>query len=157
MLQHAFLSAASPYPCTACCFPGNGTRYRVLTRAADTAGASYSVEVLCRKAVAGFSAELPCSLPGHVHLAQDETVSVSAGRLGWVKGQQRGLLQAGDSLLIEKGEQLVYVGCQQCCSWCKLHLAAVGARGEMQEQLAFDGWLRTSKSQGAQQHSSPCM
>jgi hypothetical protein len=85
--------------------PGNGTRYRVLTRAAATSGESYSVEIMCRGSVGGFSSELPCSLPGHVHMSQDETVAVSAGRLGWIKGQQRGLLQAGESLLIEKGEQ----------------------------------------------------
>lgn len=83
---------------------GNGTRYRVLTRAADTPDGSYSVEVLCRAAVAGFSSELPCSLPGHVHRSQDERVAVAAGRLGWIKGQERGLLQAGDTLLVERGE-----------------------------------------------------
>lgn len=82
---------------------GNGTRYRVLTRAADTPDGSYSVEVLCRAAVAGFSSELPCSLPGHVHRSQDERVAVAAGRLGWIKGQERGLLQAGDTLLVERG------------------------------------------------------
>jgi hypothetical protein len=76
----------------------------VLSRAAASDGASYSVEIMCRGSVGGFSAELPCSLPGHVHMSQDETVAVSAGRLGWIKGQQRGLLQAGESLLIEKGE-----------------------------------------------------
>jgi hypothetical protein len=96
--------------CNALCaaVSGNGTRYRVLTRSADTAGASYSVEVLCRSSVAGFSSELPCSLPGHVHLSQDERVSVAAGRLGWIKGRERGLLQAGEELLIDKGER--------CCS-----------------------------------------
>lgn len=60
-------------PCT-----GNGTRYRVLTRAGDTAGSSFTVEVLSRAGVLGFLPNLSGSTPEHSH------TQVCWG--GWVGG-----------------------------------------------------------------------
>ncbi|KAF6253715.1 hypothetical protein COO60DRAFT_1703693 [Scenedesmus sp. NREL 46B-D3] len=125
---------------------GNGTRYRVLTRASATAGTSYSVEVLCHSSARGFSAELPCSLPGHVHKSQDETVSVVAGRLGWIKGQDRGLLQAGDTLLIEKGSPHILFNADNTTDvlYTISHSPAGALAEAFFEGLAGLGWDYTS-------------
>lgn len=45
---------------------GNGSRYKVLTRAVEAGGAYYTVEILGRGSAPGFVLEFAASLPAHV-------------------------------------------------------------------------------------------
>lgn len=87
--------------------PGNGTRYRIITRSSDTAGQYYTVEVLVRGTAPGFAHELAGSTPAHLHLQQDETVVVKQGTLGYALGNQKyQQLQEGKQISIPRGTQL---------------------------------------------------
>lgn len=103
---------------------GNGTRYRVLERAAETDGASYTVEVLARGSAEGFMQDLAGSLPAHEHLDQEEELRVLEGKLGWVKGRtmrEGGILAAGQTLVISKGEAAAAGWGMHCstATWCQ--------------------------------------
>lgn len=98
-------------PCRCCCWclcsAGDGTRYRVLARASDTAGQSFTVEVLARAGVRGFLPDLSASSPEHSH-TQEEEVTVIKGRLGYLLGRNSssGEVAPGETLTIPAG---VYV------------------------------------------------
>jgi hypothetical protein len=85
---------------------GDGTRYRVLARASDTAGQSFTVEVLARAGIRGFLPDLSASSPEHSHTqGQEEEVTVIKGRLGYLLGRNSssGELAAGETLTIPAG------------------------------------------------------
>lgn len=86
---------------------GNGTRYRVLVRSADTAGASFTVEVLSRAGIPGFLPDQSGSSPAHSHTAgQEEEVTVIKGKLGYLLGgsDANGELEAGQTFTIPAGK-----------------------------------------------------
>lgn len=84
---------------------GTGSRYRVLTRAADTAGTSFTVEILNKPGAPGFVPGLSASIPEHSHTGgQEEQLTVLKGKLGYVLRDVRmGFLEPGDTLSIPAG------------------------------------------------------
>ena len=87
---------------------GNGTRYRVLERAADSSTGSSKVEILSRSSAEGFYGGYSGSTPSHVHEESAEHITVISGKLGYKFigfGQvMKGELKAGESSFIKKGE-----------------------------------------------------
>jgi hypothetical protein len=65
---------------------GNGCRYRVLQRAADAGGESFTVEILVRAGAPGYYTDYAGSPPEHVHDAQEETFVVRVRAGGWGAG-----------------------------------------------------------------------
>lgn len=100
-------NAVAPCRCCCCLCPaGDGTRYRVLARASDTAGQSFTVEVLARAGVRGFLPDLSASSPEHSHTqGQQEEVTVIKGRLGYLLGRNSssGEVAPGETLTIPAG------------------------------------------------------
>lgn len=94
-------------PCHCClCSAGDGTCYRVLARASDTAGQSFTVEVLARAGVRGFLPDLSASSPEHSHTqGQEEEVTVIKGRLGYLldRNSSSGEVGPGETLTIPAG------------------------------------------------------
>ncbi|KAF8066163.1 hypothetical protein HT031_002485 [Scenedesmus sp. PABB004] len=123
---------------------GNGSRYRVLTRSADTGGESYSVEVLLRPTAPAFVDGLPGSTPGHSHAAQDEELEVLSGALGLLMAGTKGstVLKAGDTAAIPRGTaHLLYNADNSSVVLYRLSHAPAGPLGEaFFESAAGLGW-----------------
>jgi hypothetical protein len=99
---------------------GNGTRYRVVTSAADSGGSSCTLEVLTRATAPAYIAAYPGSGPEHSHRHSSERVVVRSGKLGWrrQRGRQHdeGVVAAGDAPLeFPAGELLAWRGAARIC------------------------------------------
>lgn len=89
-----------------CTAAGDGSRYRVLVRSADTGGKSFTVEVLTRAGIPGFLPDLSGSTPAHNHTqGQEEQLTVISGKLGYIlgKGASTGELGPGQTFTIPAG------------------------------------------------------
>eukprot|EP00878_Enallax_costatus_P028550 GHUV01030843.1.p1 GENE.GHUV01030843.1~~GHUV01030843.1.p1 ORF type:complete len:215 (+),score=68.44 GHUV01030843.1:268-912(+) len=126
---------------------GNGTRYRVITRSADTGGQYCTVEVLVRGGAPGFTSELAGSTPAHLHSQQDETVLVKQGILGYALGdRQQQQLKAGEQLTVPKGiSHHLYNADNSTDLLYELTHTPAGPMGEaFFENLAGLGWAYTT-------------
>jgi uncharacterized cupin superfamily protein len=93
----------------------NGTRYRVLQRAADTDNTSITAELLVRPTAHGWYEGYAGSSPVHVHTGSAETLAVVSGVAGYrytVAGGKPivGQLEAGEHVVIPAGE---WVACEE--------------------------------------------
>eukprot|EP00775_Hariotina_reticulata_P004354 gene4354-4607_t len=124
---------------------GNGSRYKVLTRAVEAGGAYYTVEILGRGSAPGFVLEFAASLPAHVHASQDEELVVKSGKLGYTRGgalRDRGVAGPGDTINIPKGTpHSLYNADNTTDVLYELTHRPAGALGEaFFENLAGLGW-----------------
>lgn len=82
---------------------GHGTGYRVLSRAAASAGGQAVLEVRIQSGAPGFFPRLPGSSLYHSHDEQEEAWAVLEGTLGYSLDGVQGELAAGETLLVPAG------------------------------------------------------
>lgn len=85
---------------------GNSTRYRVIEGKDNTAGESFTIEVLIRPQAYGVIRGKPGSEAPHYHIHQEEHIKVKQGKLGYFIGHQTHAQAAepGEEVTIKPGE-----------------------------------------------------